>query len=386
MRYPEEELIDILRENGVDVTASLPCEKIRVLIEMVGGRFFHIPLTREEEGVGICAGAALSGKRPALFVQSSGIGNMVNALLSLTQFYELPLAVFVSQRGVYQEKIAAQFPMGRRLPMILKGAGIPYSSIGSRKDFEAIRKNLPEVYRKDSIHVFLLSPALWQHSGCTISAAQEVTRSSPSPAGRTSPGTAYPMRGRRPVPRFTRYEILEMIAPFLDSKVVVCNLGFPSKELYHIRHQPSNFYMLGSMGMVTPIGLGIATNSDRDVVVIDGDGSLLMNPGTLATAAFCSPRNLTILAVDNAVYGSTGNQPTFTGSLVDLEVVARGFGIKDTMKTAGKRPLIEAMKAAPKTLRFIHVIAVPGNREVPNIPIHHLEIKRQVRDFLSGRS
>ncbi len=63
------------------------------------------------------------------------------------------------------------------------------------------------------------------------------------------------------------------------------NLGWPSKELYALKHQPSNFYMLGSMGMATPIGLGIALASSKEVFVIDGDGSLLMNPGTLATAA-----------------------------------------------------------------------------------------------------
>jgi len=88
----EKELISILRENGIDFTASLPCEKFKSLLGMIGKSFFHVPLTREEEGVGICAGAALSGRKPAIFVQSSGVGNMINALLSLTDFYRLPLA------------------------------------------------------------------------------------------------------------------------------------------------------------------------------------------------------------------------------------------------------------------------------------------------------
>ena len=87
MFNPEAELIDILEESGIDFTASLPCEKIKTVLEMLGEAFPHLPLTREEEGVGICAGAALAGRRPAMFVQSSGIGNVLNALLSLTQFY-----------------------------------------------------------------------------------------------------------------------------------------------------------------------------------------------------------------------------------------------------------------------------------------------------------
>ena len=109
---------------------------------------------------------------------------------------------------------------------------------------------------------------------------------------------------------------------------MVSNLGWPSKELYAVRHKTSNFYMLGSMGMATPIGLGIAITSSKEVVVIDGDGSLLMNPGTLATAAALAPRNLTIIAIDKSAYGSTENQPTLTGSCVDLEAVARKFGSK----------------------------------------------------------
>ena len=126
MQRPERELLTILKEQGIDFTCSLPCEKIKSLLNLVSETFFHVPLTREEEGVGICAGAALSGKLPAMFVQSSGVGNMLNALLSLTAFYRLPLALFVSQRGVYKEKIEAQIPMGAGLPAILRGAGITH--------------------------------------------------------------------------------------------------------------------------------------------------------------------------------------------------------------------------------------------------------------------
>ena len=169
MPRPEEELIDALKRNGVDFTASLPCEKIKTLLEMVGRTFAHLPLTREEEGVGICAGAALAGRRPAMFVQSSGIGNMINALLSLTQFYELPLAIFVSRRGVYQEKIEAQFPMGRRLPGMLAGANITFSEINTREELALVDRGLERIYGTNSIHAFLMSPAVWEGSECGCS-------------------------------------------------------------------------------------------------------------------------------------------------------------------------------------------------------------------------
>jgi sulfopyruvate decarboxylase subunit beta len=374
---PEEELIDVLRRHGVDFTASLPCEKIKILLEMVGRAFPHLPLTREEEGVGISAGAALAGKRPALFVQSSGIGNMINALLSLTAFYELPLALFVSRRGVYKEKIEAQVPMGRRLPEILTGAGIAWSEISARDDLMRVEQELSRVYKEDLIHAFLLSPAVWENSECGIqdTGCKMLDKSA-------SPHHESWIMHPASLPVFTRYEILKLIAPYLDKKVVVSNLGWPSKELYAIKHQPSNFYMLGSMGMATSIGLGISLTSGKEVVVIDGDGSLLMNPGTLATCAYAAPKNLTIVAIDNGSYGSTGNQPTLTGTCVDLEQVAKGFGFRNTKKAASEEQIVELMKKPRSGLTFIHALALPGNKDVPNIPVHHLDIKRQVQEFL----
>jgi thiamine pyrophosphate-dependent acetolactate synthase large subunit-like protein len=139
------------------------------------------------------------------------------------------------------------------------------------------------------------------------------------------------------------------------------------------------------MGMATPIGLGISLASDRDVLVIDGDGSLLMNPGTLATAAHFSPSNLTVIAVDNSSYGSTGDQPTLTGSCVDLSLLAEGFGIGNVVRVAGKKQLSDALKKRDGGLTFIHALAIPGNADVPNIPLHHLEIKRQVMEFIKEK-
>ncbi|MEW6108457.1 MAG: sulfopyruvate decarboxylase subunit alpha [Nitrospirota bacterium] len=374
MRGPEEELINIIKGSGIDFTSSLPCEKIKGLLNRIGKNFFHVPLTREEEGVGISAGAALAGKRPAMFVQSSGIGNMINALLSLTVFYELPLAIFVSQRGIYREKILAQLAMGQRLPDILRAAGISFSTISSRKDFKIIEKKLPGVYSNNLIHVFLLSPAVFKQT--------RQVRPVLSPR-RILPDTGHDKRRtERLRPWLRRFDILKILTPHLDSKVVICNLGIPSKELFHLAHQPSNFYMLGSMGMATPVGLGVSLSNDKDVIVIDGDGSLLMNPGTLATVAHMSPRNLTILAIDNRSYGSTGGQPSLTSSCVDLEAVAQGFGIRNTEKAADRNQLLKVVKKYRHGPAFIHILATAGNEPVANITLNHINIKKQFQDFL----
>jgi sulfopyruvate decarboxylase beta subunit len=369
----EDRLIGILRDAGVDFVSSLPCEKVRLLIEKASGPAgpgLHVDLTREEEGVGISAGAALAGRRPAMIIQSSGFGNMVNALLSLTGYYGLPLALFISHRGVYREKIEAQVPMGRALPALLRAAGIGYTVLRRPPDLSKVEAPLRRLYEKGRTHAFLLSPSLWEPcaegGGGSPHVAQPSRRPSPS---------SLPLK--RPPARFTRYEVIRILAPVLRGNAVVSNIGVPSKELFSILEQPSNFYMLGSMGMATPVGLGVALSSGGKVFVIDGDGSLLMNPGTLATVARQAPPNLTVLAIDNGVYGSTGGQPTHAAWGADLSVVARGFGVSSVFQASSERDILAACRSRARGPRFVHILALPGNARVPNIPLEAGEIRAQ---------
>lgn len=379
MPDPEKRLLAILKDCGVDILCTCPCDRIKGLLAMASKStdFLHLPLTREEEGVGICAGAALAGKRPAMLIQNSGLGNMVNALLSLTKFYELPLAIFLSHRGVYKEGIPAQVPMGNALEGLLDTMDIRYSSIEDMAGLETVPETLSETYRLGRVHVFLLSPALWEGSGA--SALINPEPEAPCTCS-TIEAPARSVEAREPV--LSRYEILHAMKDELRGNAVICNLGVPAKELHEILPQNSNFYMLGSMGMAAPIGLGVALFTDERVIVVDGDGSILMNPGTLATIAMAGPDNLTIVAIDNASYGSTGCQPTLTGVCVDLEAVARGFGIKDTFKASGEQEILKAAKSTGKGPVFVHALGLPGNSSAPNIPIDRLEIKDRFRDFL----
>ena len=90
-----------------------------------------------------------------------------------------------------------------------------------------------------------------------------------------------------------RSEILKEIAPILRNQLVVCNIGIPSQELHAIDDQPTNFYMLGTMGLASSIGLGLALAQPKTVIAIDGDGSVLTNLGTLPTIGNNAPPNRT---------------------------------------------------------------------------------------------
>ena len=111
--------------------------------------------------------------------------------------------------------------------------------------------------------------------------------------------------------------------------LIVGGLGGPSKDLSAlIGDGPNLFSMSGAMGAATPIGLGLAlARPRRRVLVVTGEGELLMNVGALATVALAAPDNLAILVVDNEVYGETGNQQSHTGRGTDLAAMAAGAGV-----------------------------------------------------------
>ena len=367
---PEEDVIRELKKAGASIALTLPCDRVKALHMLMVKEFFHVPLTSEEEGVGISAGAALAGLKPVMLIQSSGLGNMVNALASLSLFYELPLFLLVSWRGVYKETIAAQRPMGLLVPRLLEAMGIECIEIERRDEIQKIASFAKRAFEEGRVKAPLLNPKVWE--GSTLGADWDAEKRI---------GEEREFKSMEKLAMHTRYEILNGVREGLWGKAVVCNLGVPAKELYHACHQSSNFYMLGSMGMATPIGLGIALGSQKEVVVIDGDGSLLMNPGTLATVAEMATENLSILAIDNAAHGSTGNQPTATKDKAQLEMLARAMGIKNTAQSTLPVEVMELMHNG-RGPRFVHIIAKPGNANVGEIPLTPQKIKQNVMGFL----
>ena len=171
-----------------------------------------------------------------------------------------------------------------------------------------------------------------------------------------------------------RYEAIVDIMEYIDEELVICNIGFPSRELYEIEDRQRNFYMIGSMGLASSIGLGLALSKpNEDVVVIDGDGSLLMNMGSLVTVFANNPSNLTWIVIDNGAYGSTGNQDTYAQK-IDLVDVAKGVGFKNShyFDNIDLRKIIKSDDAS-----FIVYKTEPGNSKAPIIDIDPITIKER---------
>jgi len=109
---------------------------------------------------------------------------------------------------------------------------------------------------------------------------------------------------------------------------IIASLGHPAYDLFAAGDRAANFYTWGSMGLASSIGLGLAhARPELRVFVVDGDGSLLMNLGSLATMGWTRPRNLVLIVWDNEGYGTTGGQETATAHGADLEAAARAMGL-----------------------------------------------------------
>lgn len=127
-----------------------------------------------------------------------------------------------------------------------------------------------------------------------------------------------------------RAECIGMLYPELDDKLVVTIMGACAQELYDLGHKENFFYLQHAMGLASSIGLGLAMHLPRErIVVLDGDGSVLMNLGTLATMARYRPRNLTHIIFDNGSLLSTGGFASHTTSgITDLAAIAKGAGLE----------------------------------------------------------
>ena len=127
-----------------------------------------------------------------------------------------------------------------------------------------------------------------------------------------------------------RLEATKLILSHLNDEPVVANLGPTTDELWHAGHRDRNFYTYGSMGLCSSNALGMALSIPDKVISLDGDGSLLMNMGAIATIGQERPKNLIVVVWDNEEWGQTGHQTSHTGRGTDLEQVSKACSIPRT--------------------------------------------------------
>lgn len=169
----------------------------------------------------------------------------------------------------------------------------------------------------------------------------------------------------------TRFEAMTLILDALPDVPIVANCGATSRELAAIRHSEQHLYILDSMGLASSVGLGLALglcdSGHERVIVLEGDGALLMNLNSLASIGYHKPAKLLLILLDNAEYASTGGQPTYSGQ-IDLAAMAEAAGIH-TLRASNPTELASALTEIIEMDGpvFLHVNIEPGN--TPKIPL-----------------
>ena len=167
----------------------------------------------------------------------------------------------------------------------------------------------------------------------------------------------------------TRYDSLALISQQFPDDPVVLTCGATCREMAAADRRENHYYVVDSMGIVTPVVLGLSLGMSgqpgRKVVGVEGDGGMLTNLNALTTVGYLQPENLLLIVLDNESYASTGGQYTFSGKL-DLADIAASCGLR-TWRASDLESLKTALEEATSVPgpAFVHMKIAPGNAQVP---------------------
>ncbi|MDR2019658.1 MAG: phosphonopyruvate decarboxylase [Treponema sp.] len=363
-----------LKQRGFGFYSGVPCSFLKDLINYVINECEYVMAANEGDAVAICAGASLGGRKAAALMQNSGLGNAVSPLTSLNAVFHIPVLGFVSLRGEPGLEDEPQHElMGPITAAMLETMRIDHALLSAdQKEAEAQLAAAAERIDQGKSFFFIVRKG-------TFSPVELNREKIPPPSG----GAA-------------RLEMIKAVKAGAPEDVLfLATTGFTGRELYELGDSPANLYMVGSLGCVSSLGLGLSlTRPDRKVIVLDGDGSVLMRAGSLGVNAWYlggnklqdgGPRHSMLhILFDNRAHESTGGQFTVSGG-IDYPLLARAFGYPGISKAASPGALTRGTEAWVKTggLQFIYVPIAAGAPEKLGRPgIKPFEVMERFKQFI----
>ncbi|WP_417458117.1 phosphonopyruvate decarboxylase [Kordiimonas sp.] len=316
------------------VTATMPPEQ-------------HIIAANEGGAVGLALGYHMAtGKVPLVYMQNSGLGNIVNPLLSLAdrEVYSTPMLMLIGWRGQPGVKDEPQHvKQGRVMCAMLDAMEIPYANIGHNGESAkaALDKALGYIAEHNAPYALLVEKGAFAD---------------------------YKLAGITEDLPMTREEAIKAIIGTLpEDAAVVGTTGMASRELFEARaHEGTghhrDFLTVGGMGHASQIALGIALNQpERTVVCLDGDGAALMHMGAMAIIANQAPANFIHIVINNGVHGSVGGQPTVARD-ISMPQIAEGCGYKAVHSVDDETALTNLLQSDLPKPALIEVNVKQGHR------------------------
>ncbi len=367
------------RDAGFDFFTGVPCSFLTPIINRVIGdaRSNYVAAASEGEAVAIAAGAWLAGRGTVVMCQNSGLGNAINPLTSLNYPFRIPTLLIVTWRGAPGLEDEPQHElMGAITPALLETIRVPHAAFPA--DEEAVDASLAaaraEMERTGLPYAFIMEKGSVRDDGLSA-----------EPPERRARGSQDDMRAGGTPP--ARIETLESLLGILPPEVaVIATTGKCGRELFTLEDRPQHLYQVGSMGCGGAMGLGVALNVERPVVVLDGDGAVLMKMGTLATIGERAPANLIHIVLDNGVYDSTGGQATVAPN-VDFAATALACGYARGFSCDGLEGLQEAVTRAlgAPGPHLVHMRIAPGSASGLGRPtVKPYGVAWRFKEFLAG--
>ena len=160
----DEKIVNDFIANDIEFVTTVPCKQLAGVIEKIDNtdKILHIPSNKEDEGIGLCAGAFMGGKRPAIIMQNTAIGVTVNTLVTLTQFYRMPLPMLISYRGELGEPVACQVEMAVHTKALLAQLHIPTYHFHHQDDVSELDAILKYTFMCNKPVAILTDASFWK--------------------------------------------------------------------------------------------------------------------------------------------------------------------------------------------------------------------------------
>ncbi|GAA0909557.1 phosphonopyruvate decarboxylase [Streptomyces thermoalcalitolerans] len=356
----------LLADRGFSLASGVPCSHFGGPIAHLStqpGRY--VPAPNEGSALAVAAGAALGGRRSYVMLQNSGLGNLINPLTSLVMTYQLPILTFTSLRGWPDP--ATDEPqhavMGPATPGLLDSIHTPHYTLYAKDGPDEFSLILEQA-EKDLAEQ--RAPFVLVERGAIGKAA---AANDPHREG------------------LAAAEAIRVVTAAAPQAAVIATTGYTGRDTFAVADSPRNFYMQGSMGHASSLGLGVAlTHPERTVVILDGDGALLMHLGALSMIGHAAPANLIHVVLDNRIHESTGGQATTsaTTSFPDMALAA-GYASAVTCDSEDAVRSAMAQAQAVPGPHLINVKTLPRTGTIPpraTNALSTLDIRDRFQDCL----
>ena len=297
-----------------------------------------------------------------MYLQNSGLGNAINPLISIAhkKVYSIPLLLMIGWRGSPNKKDEPQHKVkGKITPQLLKLLDINYCILRKKKDLVKLDKLIKTSYRTKTTAACLIEKDFLKRE---------------KKNEQTSKNKIFCLR---------KDFIPKLLKHISNNSKIISTTGYTSRELMQIRKEKKllkgkDFYMVGGMGHASMVSLGYSLNSKKEVICLDGDGSILMHLGSLRTLGYLGKSNLKHILLNNNSHESVGGQPT-TAAGINFKKLVKSLGYKNYFKISQTKKINSTIKKFLNSEgpSFLEVLISIGSLDNLSRPKDLIKIKRK---------